>query len=77
MISMKVIIGSHIYQMTQKQAKKLLMVAGKQIESGIYAIEKDGVIDLKKEKYKTDTGLQAALKKYRSQGFKVHYNNIK
>lgn len=74
---MKVIIDNHIYQMTQKQAKKLLTVAGKQIESGIYAVEKDGVIDLKKEKYKTDTGLQTALKKYRSQGFTVHYNNIK
>lgn len=74
---MKVVIDTHIYEMTQNQAKKVLKVASKQMGSGIYAVEKDGVIDLKKEKYKTDTGLKAAMNKYRSMGFTVYYNRIK
>lgn len=73
---MRVIIGESVYRMTGEQTDKLLMVARKRIKSGIYAVEKDGVVELKKEKYKTETGLRNAVRKYEKLGFKVFYNEI-
>ena len=63
---MKVIIGESVYRVTGEQTDKLLMVARKRIKSGIYAVKKDGVVELKKEKYKTETGLRNAVRKYES-----------
>ena len=74
---MRVIIGTSVYRMTREQADKLLGVAKKQMGSGICAVEKDDVVELKKERCRTERGLQNAIDKYQKLGFKVHYNNIK
>ena len=44
------------------------------IKKGIYAVEKDGVCELLKEKYTTDEDLQRAIAEYEENGFEVHYN---
>ena len=71
----KVIINNSVYGMKARECKKLLEIAKKQVTHGIYAIEKDGVCELKNETYETDNELSEAIENYKKQGFVVHYNN--
>lgn len=71
---LKVIIGNHVYGMTRKQADGVLKVASEQIPFWIYAVEKDGIIELKKEKCRTKAKLQTLIRMFESKGFQVHYN---
>ncbi len=71
---LKVIIGNHVYDMTRKQSDGVLKVASEQISCGIYAVEKDGIIELKKEKCRTKAKLQTLIRMFESKGFHVYYN---
>ena len=71
---MKVLIDDHAYKMTIRQKKSVLSIASRMIKKGIYAVEKDGVCELKKEKYTTDEDLRKAVKDYEDNGFKVYFN---
>lgn len=71
----KVIINNTVYGMKVRECKKLLEIAKKQVTHGIYAIEKDGVCELKNETYETDNELFGAIGNYKNQGFVVYYNN--
>lgn len=71
---MKVIINNHVYGMTRKQLKSVLKIASKQIPFGIYAIEKDGICELRKDKFDRAEELKQAISEYEKKGFKVKYN---
>lgn len=71
---LKVIIDNHVYDMTRKQSDGVLKVASEQIPFGIYAVEKDGIIELKKEKCRTKAKLQTLIRMFESKELKVHYN---
>lgn len=71
---MKVIINNSVYDMTKGQADKVLKVASEQIPLGIYAIEKDGIIELKKEKCRTKAKLETLICMFESKGFQVYFN---
>ena len=71
---MRLIIDGNIYKMTIRQKKSILSIASRMIKKGIYAVEKDGVCELLKEKYTTDEDLQRAIAEYEENGFEVHYN---
>lgn len=71
---LKVIIGNHVYDMTRKQSDGVLKVASEQIPFGIYAVEKDGIIELKKEKCKSKAKLETLIRMFEFKGFQVHYN---
>lgn len=47
---MKIIVNDNLYEMEKKQADGVLKIASKQIPFGIYAVEKDGIIELRKDK---------------------------
>ena len=71
---MRLIIDRNIYKMTVQQKKSIFGIASRMIKKGIYAVEKDGVCELLKEKYTTDEDLQRAIAEYEKNGFKVYYN---
>ena len=71
---MRLIIDGNIYKMTIRQKKSILSIASRMIKKGIYAVEKDGVCELLKEKYTTDEDLKRAISEYKEKGFEVHYN---
>lgn len=71
---MKVIINKSIYEMNQKQADGVMKVASEHIPYGIYAVEKDGIIELRKDKCKSKAKLNALIQQFKSKGFKVYYN---
>lgn len=71
---MRVILNDTLYGMTRKQFRGTLKVASKAIPFGIYAIEKDGICELKKEKYENLDDLRKQVAEYTVNGFRVYYN---
>ena len=71
---MRLIIDGNVYKMTIRQKKSILYIASSMIKKGIYAVEYDGVCELKKEKYTTDEDLKRAIAEYEEKGFEVYYN---
>lgn len=74
---MKLIIDDYIYELTREQCNMILSVMKKYIKRGIYAVEKDGIIELKKDKYPSSERLRIAINKYKENGFKVYYNGFR
>lgn len=71
---MKVIINESVYEMDKMQKAGVLMAASKYVPFGIYAVERDGICELKNQRYKSRSGLDKATAKYKKQGFKVYKN---
>lgn len=71
---MRVLLNDHLYDMDRKQLDGVLKVAKKAVKRGIYAVEKGGMAQMKKETYSNKTELEKAVSEYEANGFKVHYN---
>lgn len=71
---MKVIINKSIYEMGRKEYRGVLKVASEQVPFGIYAVEKDGICELRKDTFDSKEKLKKAVAEYAAKGFKVHYN---
>ena len=73
-VTMRVLLNDHIYEMSRKQFRGVLKVAKKAVKHGIYAVEKDGTAEMKKETYSNRAELEKVVKEYEEKGFKVYYN---
>lgn len=71
---MRVILNDSIYEMNRKQFQAMLKIAKETVKHGIYAAEKDGVAEMKKDIFYSDDELKKAVAEYESKGFNVHYN---
>ena len=71
---MRVLLNDHIYDMSRKQFDGVLKVAKKAVKHGIYAVEKDGTAEMKKEMYSNRAELDKAVTEYKENEFKVYYN---
>lgn len=71
---MKIIINNSVYEMTKQQAEKTIKVASQYVPFGIYAVEKDGIIELRKDKCKTPKHLNQLKADFIRKGFKVYSN---
>lgn len=71
---MKVIVNDSVYEMGRKEYKGVLKFASKQILFGIYAVEKDGICELRKDTFDSKEELKKAVAEYAAKGFKMHYN---
>ena len=71
---MNVIIGETLYGMNRKQLRGVLEAASNLIPFGIYAVQKDDVCELRKDKFDNAEELKKAVGAYKEKGFKVYYN---
>lgn len=71
---MKAIVNNHIYEMGKKTFKSVLDIAKKSVPFGIYAVEKDGICELKKDKCRDEKELNLLTADYVKNGFKVYAN---
>lgn len=71
---MKVLLNGSLYGMNRKQLRSCLKVASKAVPCGIYAIEKDGLCEMRKDVFDNLTLLMERVSDYKEKGFKVHYN---
>ena len=74
---MKLIIDDSVYELKREQCNIILSATKKYIKRGIYAVEKDGVIELKMDKYPSSERLRIAINKFKENGFKVYYNGFR
>lgn len=72
---MKVIVNESIYEMGRNEYKGVLKVASQQIPCGIYAVEKDGICELRKDTFDSKEELKKAVEQYEGNKFKVYYNS--
>lgn len=71
---MKIIIDNSVYEMTKQQAEKTIKVASQYVPFGVYAVEKDGIIELRKDKCKTKKQINQLRTDFIKKGFKVYCN---
>lgn len=71
---MKVLINNELYEMNRKQLRGVLKATSSLIPFGIYAVQKDDVCELRKDKFDNAEGLKKAVGAYKEKGFKVYYN---
>lgn len=71
---MNVIIEETLYGMNRKQLRGVLKAASSLIPFGIYAVQKDDVCELRKDKFDNAEELKKAVVAYKEKGFKVYYN---
>lgn len=72
---MKVLVNNSLYEMGRKEYRGVLKVASQQIPFGIYAVEKDGICELRKDTLDSKEELKKVVAEYAAKGFKVHYNS--
>lgn len=72
---MKVLVNNSLYEMGRKEYRGVLKVASQQIPCGVYAVEKDGICELRKDTFESKEELKKAVAEYSAKGFKVHYNS--
>ena len=73
-MTMKVLINNELYEMNRKQLRGVLKAASSLIPFGIYAVQKDDVCELRKDKFDNAEELKKAVGAYKEKGFKVYYN---
>ena len=71
---MKVLINNELYEMNRKQLRGVLKAASSLMPFGIYAVQKDDVCELRKDKFDNAEELKKAVVAYKEKGFKVYYN---
>lgn len=71
-----IIVNGHSYKGDEQYAKNCLNLAKEKFKkekaNAIYAVEKDNIIEMKKEIFTSGTLLSEASKQYTQQGFKVY-----
>lgn len=70
----KVIINNKVYKMKKKSLKGLFDIGKEHVKLGIYAVEKDNIIEMKRDILPSKTKLKEEIRKYKSQGYKVYSN---
>lgn len=61
---MKVILKDSIYEMDRKQFHGVLEIAKKSVPKAIYAVEKQGIAEMKNETYENKEELRKAVSEY-------------
>lgn len=69
---MRVIVGQGVYDMSNRDADKLLEIASGYVSNGIYGIEKDGILELRNDIYIDEGTMREAISEYKALGFKVY-----
>lgn len=65
---------NRVYSMSRKEYQGLLRVASEQIPFGIYAVEKNGKAELRRDRCESRTQLKELVRAFKQQGFKVYKN---
>lgn len=71
---MKVIVGKRVYQMSKNKAMNFLRIASEQVPRGIYALEKDKIIEMRNDRCSSVTQVKNLKRQFKKAGFKVYAN---
>lgn len=71
---MKVIVDGSVFEVNEKIYRSCLKVGSIAVTCGIYAIEKDGLCEMRKDKFDNLKKMRKQVGEYTAKGFKVYYN---
>lgn len=71
---MKVIVDGSVFEVNEKIYRSCLKVGRIAVLCGIYAIEKDGLCEMRKDKFDDLEEMKKQVGEYTAKGFKVYYN---
>lgn len=74
---MRVIVNGHDYIMRAIDANRLLKVSKNMVPFGIYAVEKDRIIELRCDIALSDGHLKRMIQDFKKNGFRVYWNDIR
>lgn len=69
---MRVIVGQGVYDMSNRDAEKLLDIASGYVSNGIYGVEKDDLLELRNDVFTDKATMDEAISEYKALGFKVY-----
>jgi hypothetical protein len=70
----KVIINNRVYQIERKNINGFLESIKEYVVLGIYAVEKNNIVEIKRDVLPSKTKLKEEIRKYKAQGYKVYSN---
>ena len=70
----KVIINNRVYKMERKNINGFLESIKEYVVLGIYAVEKNNIVEIKRDVLPSKTKLKEEIRKYKAQGYKVYSN---
>lgn len=73
--TLKVVVGKSVYETNRKGADGILKTARDKVPFGIYAIEKDSVVELRNDKFHDLDELKIQVSEFQDKGFKVYFNS--
>ena len=60
--------------MSRQETKKFLRQMNDHVPFGIYAIEKNGIIEMRKDRCSSMSKLKEMKREFKKRGYKVYYN---
>lgn len=67
---------NRVYSMPKAKAQQLLKLAKEQVSLGVYAVEKDKIIELRNDKCKSVTQVKSMKRQLKKAGYKVYANGV-
>ncbi|MCR5704442.1 MAG: hypothetical protein K6G85_07445 [Eubacterium sp.] len=67
---------NRLYQMPKEKAQQLLNLAKEQVPLGVYAIEKNKILELRNDKCGSVTQLKTMKRQLKKAGYKVYANGV-
>ena len=71
---MRVLINRNVYEVGRKAFRSILDIASESVSRGIYAVDKDGFCEMKKETFRTQEEMNKKIAEYQKYGFRVYFN---
>lgn len=71
---MKILMDDTAYEVGEKAAEGILGMAKRYIPRGIYAVEKDGLIELRHDRCPTTESVRELAEEFEGRGFTVYAN---
>lgn len=73
-MKVKVIINNKAYEMDRSKLKGMLDIGKENVKKGIYALEKNGTVLMRRDIVESNTKLKEMIRTYKAQGYKVYAN---
>lgn len=71
---MRILMNDHAYEVSAQAAQGMLATVKRYVPKGIYAVEKDGLIEFRHDRCPTADKVKELVEEFESRGFKVYAN---
>lgn len=71
---MKILMNDKAYEVSETAAEGILATVKRWVTRGIYAVKKDGLIELRHDRCPTEEAVKTLVADFESRGFEVYAN---